>query len=105
MSSSWSANNNVPPPDPGSPTPDAPPVRPMGPADYRQGTPTRPARKPRPAAAATAAIGDHPWRDVLIGATITALALWAVPKGMEALLEHGIGPGEDEEEYEFEVEE
>lgn len=49
-----------------------PPLRPMSPADYRFGDPI-------PA--------FHPTRDLVVGAVVGAVALWAVPKVLDYLVD------------------
>jgi hypothetical protein len=67
-------------------TDQAAPVRPMGPADYREGDPVR-------------VTGST--RDIVLGAVIGAAALWAVPKILDYVLGGVLGDG-DSVELEFE---
>lgn len=74
-----------------------PPVRPMVAGDYAAGE-----RVPQAAAPA-----DHPNRDLVVGAVVGAVALWAVPKVLDFVVGAGLFGGRDDdgEEYDLEVEE
>lgn len=66
-------------------------ARPMTADDYSQGNPVPQA----PGA-------DHPTRDLLIGAVVGAVALWAVPKALDYLV-GGMFAGDEEDELELEA--